>query len=56
MNDIVIARIQLIDALNEVKSLAHDLTVDELDALIDEVTVLYERFSDMTEARTGVKS
>ena len=56
MNDIVIARIQLIDALNEVKSLAHDLTVDELDALIDEVTVLYERFSDAVESRTGVKS
>jgi len=51
MNDIVITRIQLIDALNEVKSLAHDLTADELDALIDEVTVLYERFSDAVESR-----
>jgi len=55
MQDIVIARIQLIDALNEVKSLSHDLTVDELDALIDEVTVLYERFSDITDARMGAK-
>jgi hypothetical protein len=55
MQDIVIARIQLIDALNDVKSLSHDLTADELDELIDEVKCLYERFSDVTEARTGVK-
>jgi len=26
-----------------------------LDALIDEVTVLYERFSDITDARMGAK-
>ena len=56
MNDIVIARIQLIDALNEVKSLAHDLTVDELDALIDELSDVYEKYNGMIESRTGVKS
>ena len=55
MQDITTLRNQLIDALNEVKSLSHDLTMDELDELIDEVKCLYERFSDMTEARTGVK-
>jgi signal transduction histidine kinase len=55
MANIKILRNQLIDALNEVKSLSHDLTADELDELIDEVKCLYERFSDMTEARTGVK-
>jgi len=53
MYDIVIARIQLIDALNDVKSLSHDLTADELDALIDEVTVLYKRFSDAVESRAN---
>ena len=55
MDYLTTARNQLIDALNEVKSLSHDLTADELDELIDEVKCLYERFSDMTEARTGVK-
>jgi hypothetical protein len=55
MNDIVIARIQLIDALNEVKSLAHDLTADELDALIDEVSDVYEKYNNMVDARTGAK-
>jgi hypothetical protein len=33
----------------------HGLTIDELDALIDEVTVIYERFSDITEARVDGK-
>jgi hypothetical protein len=55
MNDIVIARIQLISVLDDVKSLTYDLTTDELDALIDEVTVVYERFSDITEARVDGK-
>jgi hypothetical protein len=55
MANIKILRNQLIDVLNNVKSLSHDLTADELDELIDEVKCLYERFSDMTEARTGVK-
>jgi len=55
MDYLTTARNQLIDVLNEVKSLTHDLTADELDALIDEVTVLYERFSDAVESRTGVK-
>ena len=55
MQDITTLRNQLIDALNDVKSLSHNLTADELDELIDEVKCIYERFSDVTEARMGVK-
>ena len=55
MDNITASRFQLIYALNSVQALAHDLTADELDELIDEVKCLYERFSDITEARTGVK-
>ena len=33
----------------------HDLTPDELDELIDEIKCVYERFSDITDARNGVK-
>jgi len=33
----------------------HDLTLDELDDLIDELTCLYERFSDITDTRNGDK-
>ena len=43
--------IKLLSLFNGLKSIMHDLTLDELDELIDEVTVVYERYSDITEAR-----
>ena len=55
MQDITTLRNQLIDVLINVKKLSYNLTVDELDELIDEVKCLYERFSDMTEASMGGK-
>lgn len=55
MNDEVIARIQLNDVLDKIQGIAYELTLDEMDELIDEVTCVYERFSDITEARNGVK-
>jgi hypothetical protein len=51
VNDIVIARIELISVLDDVKSLTHDLTIGELDELIDEVTQLYERFNNIIDVR-----
>ena len=55
MNEEQIARIQLMDVLDNVQSIMHDLTLDELDKLIDEIKCVYERFSDITDARNGVK-
>ena len=55
MQDITIARIMLDDALNNVKSLMHELTEEELDALTDDVMVLYERYSDIVDERNGDK-
>ena len=55
MNDIVIARVQLNDVLDKIQGIAYELTLDEMDALIDEVTCLYERYSDVVEMRNGVK-
>ena len=55
MDDIVIARIQLISVLDDVKSLTHDLTIGELDELIEEVTLLYERYSDYVDMRADGK-
>lgn len=55
MTDEQIARVQLISVLDDVKSLTHDLTIGELDELIDEVTVLYERYSDYVDMRNGEK-
>ena len=51
MNDEVIARIQLLDVLDNVQSIMHDLTPDELDELIDELTHLYERYNVYASAR-----
>ena len=43
--------IKLLSLFNGIKSIMHDLTLDELDELIEEVAVVYERYSDITEAR-----
>lgn len=55
MQDIVMARITFTAALTTLDSLMMHLTEDELDALIEEVTVLYEVYSDKVEARMGDK-
>jgi hypothetical protein len=36
MNDEVIARIQVMDVLNDIESIIHDLTLGELDEIIYE--------------------
>jgi hypothetical protein len=51
MNDEVIARIQLLDVLDDVQSIMHDLELSELDELIDELTHLYERYNVYASAR-----
>ena len=43
--------IKLLSLFNGLKSIMHDLTLDELDELIEEVTVVYERYSDITDTR-----
>ena len=55
MNEEQIARVQLINALDDIQSIMHDLTLGELDELIDEVTVLYERYSDYVDMRKDEK-
>jgi hypothetical protein len=55
MNDEVIARIQLLDVLDDVQSIMHDLELSELDELIDELTHLYERYNVYVQSRNGDK-
>ena len=55
MNDEVMARIELVGVLNDVQSIMHDLELDELDELIDELTHLYERYNVYASARNGDK-
>jgi len=51
MDEEVMARIELVSVLNDVSLIMHELTLDELDELIDEIKCVYERFSDITDAR-----
>jgi len=51
MNEEQIARIQLMDVLDNVQSIMHDLELSEIDELIDELTHLYERFNVYANAR-----
>ena len=55
MDEEVMARIELVSVLNDISLIMHDLELDELDELIDEIKCVYERFSDITDARNGVK-
>jgi DNA topoisomerase VI subunit B len=55
MNEEQIARIQLMDVLDNVQSIMHDLELSEVDELIDELTHLYERFNVYANARNGDK-
>jgi dsDNA-binding SOS-regulon protein len=49
------ARFKIIYAINHLQSLMNGLTEDELDALIDELTHLYERYNVYAQSRNGDK-
>ena len=51
MNEEQIARIELVSVLDDIQSIMHDLALSEVDELIDELTHLYERFNNITDAR-----
>ena len=51
MDEEVIARIELVSVLDDIQSIMHDLALSELDELIEELTHLYERFNNITDAR-----
>jgi hypothetical protein len=55
MDKEVMARIELMGVLDDIQSIMHELTLDELDVLIDEIKCVYERFSDITDARKDIK-
>ena len=55
MTDEQIARVQLVCVLDNVQSIMHELALDEMDELIDELTHLYERYNVYANARNGDK-
>jgi hypothetical protein len=55
MTDEQIARVQLVCVLDNVQSIMHELALDEMDELIDELTHLYERYNVYANAHNGDK-
>ena len=55
MDEEVMARIKLVSVLNDISLIMHDLELDELDELIDEIKCVYERFSDKVDERKDIK-
>ena len=55
MDEEVMARIELVSVLDDIQSIMHDLALDEIDELIDELTHLYERYNVYANARNGDK-
>ena len=51
MTDEQIAIIQLVGVLDDIQSMMHELTLDERNELIDELTHLYERYNIYANAR-----
>ena len=55
MNKEQVVRIQLVGVLDDIQSMMNELTIGEMDDLINELKHIYERYSDYVEQRNGVK-
>jgi len=51
----VMVRTELIGVLDDIQSIMHELTLSELNELIDEITHLYERYNVYAQSRNGDK-
>ena len=51
VTDEQIAIMQLVGVLDDIQSMMHELTLDERNELIDELTQLYERYNVYANAR-----
>ena len=56
MDDLIMARVMLIAALSTLGDLMMYLTEEELDALINELTTLYEKYNDIVDTRIDDQS
>ena len=56
MTDEQMAMMQLVNVLDDIQSMMHELVLDERNELIDELTQLYERYNVYAQSRNGDKS
>ena len=56
MTDEQMVMMQLVSVLDDIQSMMHELTLDERNELIDELTQLYERYNVYAQSRNGDKS
>jgi hypothetical protein len=47
------AMMQLVGVLDDIQSIIHELALDEMNELIDELTHVYERYNVYVQSRTG---
>ena len=55
MTDEQMAMMQLVSVLDDIQSMMHELTLDERNELIDELTHLYERYNVYAQSHNGDK-
>ena len=56
MNKEQVVRIQLVGVLDDIQSIMNELTIDEMDDLVNELKHLYERYNIYAQSRNGDKT
>ena len=56
MNKEQVVRIQLVGVLDDIQSMMNELTIDEMDDLVNELKHLYERYNIYAQSRNGDKT
>ena len=51
-----VVRIQLVSVLDDIQSMMNELTIDEMDDLINELKHIYERYNIYAQSRNGDKT
>jgi hypothetical protein len=46
MNDLTISKLVAMNVLNDIQSMVHELPLEELDALIDDLNALYTKYNE----------
>ena len=56
MNKEQVTRIQLVSVLDDIQSMMNELTIGEMDDLVNELKHIYERYNIYAKSRNGDKT